>query len=154
MRSPLQVIWIAISYLFIQILISYFVFMYISDFYTRLQFSRKCDRFPPFYFVTRKSVIYYSQALVCIDDKYVGSFYCCVKLTPFSCTKLFRLIKSRFPIISWVCQFLKQVSLIFCSGDMLVWSFNEFFTLAKLKIPITQQQKMIKTSFCSGKSGL
>ncbi len=33
---------------------------------------------------------------------------------------------------------------------MLVWSFNKFFTLAKLKMPLSQQWNMIETSFKTG----
>ena len=32
---------------------------------------------------------------------------------------------------------------------MLVWSFDEFFTLAKLNMPISQQRNMIETCFKS-----
>ncbi len=52
-------------------------------------------------------------------------------------TKLFRLIKFRFLIISWVYQFLNQVSTTFRCRDKL----------AKLKMPISQQWNKIETSF-------
>ena len=56
-------------------------------------------------------------------------------------------MKVRFLIISGAYQFLNQVSSMFCCRDMLDWSFSEFSTLAKLKMPISQQWNMIETSF-------
>ncbi len=66
---------------------------------------------------------------------------------PRALRKLFRLMIFRFLIISWPCQFLNEVSIILRCWDILAWSFNEVFTLAKLKMPISQQQNMIETWF-------
>ena len=63
------------------------------------------------------------------------------------CLQNYRLTKFRFLIISRTYQFLNQVSMMFRCGDMLIWSFSEFSTLAKLKIPISKQRSMIETRF-------